>query len=235
MKEVLLVQDGENRAAELSREELLGKRGAKKLAEIYRLIDENEKAVAGLAVKTARAYFDAGAVLAAAVRNFNHKKVRLSVKTIAGVCGFPERRVILSLKIFNAWERDPDALRELSLREAVKMIAPAPESGGGYNRVELGGDPGQGGLDFGELFKLPAATNPALKNHRTIADYLTEIIVVSRADDGRLINKRFARFSEDVPQDQALRTAYKAMTWKTQAAIEEYLAALEEYGQGGSR
>jgi hypothetical protein len=238
MKETSLVpaENGEeDRAVELSGEEFLGKRGAKKLAELYRLIDENEKAVAGLALKTAQAYFDAGAILTRRAREFDYKTARLSVKTIAEMCGFPERRIARSLKIFNAWEHNPEALKSLSLREAVKLIAPAPESGEGYNRIELGGNPGQPELDFGELFNAPAATNPALKNHRTIADYLTEIVVVSRTDDGRLISKSFARFSEDVPQDQALRSAYKFMALKTQAAIEEYLAALEEHEQGGSR
>jgi hypothetical protein len=225
---------GEGRAAKLSGEDFLGKRGAKKLAELYRLIEENEKAVVGLALKTAKAYFDAGAILAKAAQKFDYKTERLSAKAIAGICGFPEQRVALSLKIFKAWERDPEALRSLSLREAVNMIAPAPESGEGYNRVEFGGDPGQPELDFGELFKLPAAANPTLKNHRTIADYLTEIVVVSRTDDGRLVNKRFARFSEDVPQDRALRSAYKTMALKTQAAVEDYLAALEEREQGDS-
>jgi hypothetical protein len=225
---------GEGGAVKLSGEKFLGKRNAKKLAELYGLIEENEKAAVSLALRAARAYFDAGAILAQAVRNFDYRARRLSAKAVAELCGFPERRVMLSLKIFSAWENNPEALRGLSLREAVKMIAPAPESGEGYNRVEFGGDPGQPELDFGELFKLPAAACPALKNHRTIADYLTEILVVSRTDDGRLVNKRFARFSEDVPQDHALRSAYKAMALKTQAAIEEYLAALEASEQGGT-
>jgi hypothetical protein len=227
-------QDGEDRAAELSIEELLGKRGAKKLVEIYGLIDQHEQAVASLALKTARAYFDAGAILAKAALNFNYKRGRLSYRTFAKTCGVPERRIALSFKIFAAFEHNPDALNGLSLRETVKLISPAPESGEGYNRVELGGNPGQPELDFGELFKLPAATNPALKNHRTIADYLTEIIVVSRTEDGQLVNKRFARFMEDLPQEPALRTAYKTMALQTQAAIEAYLAALEEHEQGGS-
>jgi hypothetical protein len=228
------VKSGKDGAVKLSGEKFLGKRNAKKLAELYSIIEENEKAAISLALKTARAYFDAGAILARAARDFNYRTARLSAKAVAELCGFPERRIALSLKIFSAWERNPEALRGLSLREAVKLIAPAPESGAGYNRVEFGGDPGQLELDFGELFKLPAATNPDLKNHRTIADYLTEIIVVSRTDDGRLVNKRFARFSEDVPQDRTLRSAYKTMTGKTQAAIEEYLAALEASEQGGS-
>jgi hypothetical protein len=237
MQETLLAptaKTGEDGAVKLSGEKFLGKRNAKKLAGLYSLIEENEKAAVSLALKTARAYFDAGAILARAVRNFDYRARRLSAKAVAELCGFPERRVMLSLKIFSAWENNPEALRGLSLREAVKMIAPAPESGAGYNRVEFGGDPGQLELDFGKLFELPAAACPALKNHRTIADYLTEIIVVSRTEDGRLVNKRFARFSEDVPQDRALRSAYKAMTGKTQAAIEEYLAALEASEQGGS-
>lgn len=227
-------QDRESRAAELPGEAFLGKRGAKKLAGIFGRIDELEKAVVSLAQKTALAYFEAGLVLAEATRKYSRQKGRLSAKTVAELCGVPERRVLLSLKIYKAWEQNPRALKELSLREALRAIAPAPESGEGYNRVEFGGDPGQPELDFGELFRLPAATNPALKNHRTIADYLTEILVVSRTEDGHLVNKRFARFMEDVPQDPALRSAYRAMALQTQAAIESYLAALEANDQGGS-
>jgi hypothetical protein len=225
---------GQALAAKLPGEEFLGKRGAKKVAELFKAIEESERAVAGLALQAARAYFDAGAILARAAREFSSRTARLSARSIAELCGLPERRIALSLKIYKAWERDPAALRGLSLHEATRLIAPPPESGGGYNRVEFGGDVGQPELDFGELFKLPA-TNPALKNHRAIADYLTEIVVVSRTEDGRLVSKRFARFSEDVPQDPALRTAYKAMAQKTQAAVEDYLAALEANEQGGSQ
>ena len=227
-------QSGDIQAAELPGEAFLGKRGAKKLAGIFARIDEHEKAVVSLAQKTALAYFEAGLILAGAIQKFNRAKGRLSAKTVAEWCGVPERRVVISLKIFRAWERNPGALKELSLREALKAIAPPTESGEGYNRVEFGGDPGQPELDFGELFRLPAATNPALKNHRTMADYLTEIIVVSRTDDGHLVNKRFARFMEDIPQEPALRAAYRTMALQTQAAIEAYLAALEANGQGGS-
>jgi hypothetical protein len=224
---------GKDGPAALPGEAFVGRRGAKKLAELYGLIEEHERAVVGLALKTARAYFDAGAILARAAREFARRTTRLSARSIAELCGLPERRVALSLKIFKAWERNPEALRGLSLREAVRLIAPPPESGGDYNRVELGGDPGQGELDFGDLFKQPASANPALKNHRAMADYLTEIFVVSRTKDGGFISKRFARFMEDVPQDPALRSAYKAMAHKTQAAVEDYLAALEANEQGG--
>jgi hypothetical protein len=98
----------------------------------------------------------------------------------------------------------------------------------GYNRVDLGGDPGQMKFDFGELFELPAAGNRSLQNHRTVADLLNEIIVVRRTGDGGIASKCFSHFYEDVPQNPALLAAYKTMAYKTQAAIEDYLAAIEQ-------
>ena len=86
-------------------------------------------------------------------------------------------------------------------------------------------------FDFGELFELPATGNRSLQNYRTVADMLTEIIVVRRAADGGLISKCFNHFYEDVPKNPALRAAYKTMTYKTQAAIEDYLAAVEQEDQ----
>jgi len=115
------------------------------------------------------------------------------------------------------------------VRDAAKLISPPPAAGeDGYNRVDLGGDPGQMRFDFGELFAAPAAGNQKLQSYRTVADLLTEIIVVRRGKNNLLTSKRFLHFCEDVPQDAALRAEYKNMAWKTQAAIEDYLAAVEQ-------
>jgi hypothetical protein len=118
-----------------------------------------------------------------------------------------------------------EALREAGIIEPKKTKEPGIE---GYNRIDLGGDPGQMRLDFGELFDLPAVGNRALKNYRTVSDLISEIIVVRRCADGDLISKRFNTFHEDIPQDPQLRMAYKDMSYKTQEAIEDYLAVVEQ-------
>ena len=212
----------------MSGKKLLGARDAKKLASLFGSIAECEKAACGLLQKTAKAYFEAGAVLAAALKKADRRAAVTPLKELAEEAGFPERRVSIALKIFKAFEHNPSALDGLPLRDAARLVAPPSEGeAGGYNRIDLGGDPGQMQFDFGELFGLPPAANRSLQNYRTVADLLTEIIVVRRKDD-LLTSKRFLHFCEDVPQGAALRHAYKDMVHKTQAAIEDYLAALEQ-------
>jgi hypothetical protein len=209
--------------------QFLGVRDAKKVAALFAEIAEDEKAAVKLLLKTARSYYDAGNILAAAISRWDYKSAKLSLKSVEAASGFPERRVALALKVFRRFEHNPPALNGLGLRDALKLIAPPPSAGEeGYNRVDLGGDPGQMRLDFGDLFNLPAAANRTLKNYRTVGSLVSEIIVVRRTGDGGLVSKRFARFSEDIPQVPALRLAYKTMSQKTQAAIEDYLAALEQ-------
>lgn len=206
---------------------LMGPRDTKKVAAIFAEIEANEKAAMKLLIKTARAYYDAGNILAAAIRNWNTKKGLLSSKSIADVCGFPEQRVTIALKIYKGFEHNPAALDNLTLRDTLKLITPQTPGEDGYNRIDLGGDPGQLQLDFDGLFEIPAVANHTLQNYRTVGDLISEIVVVRRTANG-IISKRFAQFSEDIPQDPLLRTAYKAMSQKTQAAIEDYLAALEQ-------
>jgi len=204
-------------------------RETNKLAKIFAQISEYEKEAKKLIVKTASAYYDAGNILAAVIKKWPANKIRLSAKTIADSTGFNERYISLALKIFKHFENNPEALKGLALHEALKLIAPPSAAGEeGYNRVDLGGNPGQLQLDFGELFTVPAAANLSLQNYRTVGEYLSEIIVVKRTKDGSLTSKRFAHFAEDIPQNKNLRHAYKIMSQKTQAAIEDYLAALEQ-------
>ena len=197
-----------------------------KLKILFSQIDENEKAALKLIVNTANIYYDAGNILAAFI---SQSRTPVTANAIAKAYGFPERKITLALKIFKHFENNPDALKGLTMRDALKMIAPPPPAGeDGYNRIDLGGDPGQMKFDFGELFTVPATANQSLQNYRTVGDLVSEIIVVRRTNDGKLISKRFAHFGEDVPQNPLLRQAYKAMSQKTQAAIEDYLAALEQ-------
>jgi len=212
-----------------TKKQILGVREAKKITAIFAVIAEDEKAAVKLSRKIARAYYDAGNILADVIRRWDGKKEKLTVKNIADAAGCPERRVTIALKIYKHFEHNPEALNGLDLRDALKLIAPPPPAGeDGYNRIDLGGDPGQLKLDFGELFERPPVANRSLQNYRTVGDLVSEIIVVRRTDDGGLISKRFAHFSEDIPQSPALRHAYKTMSQKTQAAIEDYLAALEQ-------
>jgi hypothetical protein len=209
--------------------QFLGAREAKNVAAMFSEIAESEKTVIKLSVKIVRSYYDAGNILAAAVRRWNYRTAMLTAKAIAGASGYPERRITLALKIFRHFEHNPDAIKGLGLHDAFKLIAPPPCSGeDGYNRIDLGGDPGQAQLDFGGLFELPAAANCTLQNYRTVGGLVSEIIVVHRTGDGGLVSKCFAHFSEDIPQNPVLRLAYKTMSQKTQAAIEDYLAALEQ-------
>jgi hypothetical protein len=204
----------------------LGLRDKNKIKSLFAQIDENEKAALKLIINTAKIYYDAGNILADAISQY---KMPITANAISKAYGFPERKITLALKIFKHFENNPDALKGLPMRDALKMIAPPPPAGeNGYNRIDLGGDPGQFKFDFGELFAVPAAANRSLQNYRTVGDLVSEIIVVKRSNDGKLISKRFAHFGEDVPQNPLLRQAYKAMSQKTQAAIEDYLAALEQ-------
>lgn len=208
---------------------IVGVRDANKLSAIFAEIAAYEKEASKLIAKTARAYYNAGNILVSVIRRWDYKENHLSAKTVAEVTGFPERRITIALKIFKHFENNPDALKDLALRDALKLIAPPPPAGEeGYNRVDLGGDTGQLKLDFGELFELPSVANHALKNYRTVGDLVSEIIIVRRSKDGSFTSKRFARFDEDIPKDSNLRHAYKTMSQKTQAAIEDYLAALEQ-------
>ena len=205
-----------------------GTRAKNKLAALLAEIDAHEKAAEKLVLQTAKAYYNAGNILANAIRNFNYKAKGLTAKAIADASGFSERRITIAFKIFKHFENNPDALNGLTLRESLKLIAPPPAAGEeGYNCVDLGGNAGQINFDFGDLFKMPSTVNSSLKTYRTI-EQSTEIIVVKRTGDGSLISKRFAHFGEDVPQDSALRMEYKIMSQKTQAAIEDYLAACEQ-------
>ena len=209
--------------------DLIGKRDASKLAAIFEEINSYEKEANRLLAKTALAYYNAGNILSVIVKRWNYREKNLSARSVAEVTGFPERRVMLALKIFKHFENNPDALKGLSMRDALKLIAPpAPAGENGYNRADLGGDPGQLKLDFCELFELPAAGNLSLKNYRTVDNRLSEIIVVRRTEDNMLTSKRIVRIFEDLPQDSVLRHAYKIMSQKTQAAVEDYLAALEQ-------
>ena len=227
--ELVLEKGKQFHEVKLFEKKLMGVGDVKKITSLFGSIEDYEKAAAALLLKTARAYYEAGNILADSVRKWDFRNGKLTAKNIAEATGFPERRITLALKIFKAFEHNPDALNGLALRDALKLIAPPPPSGeNGYNRVDLGGSPGQGELDFGELFELPPSANQSLKNYRTIGDMLTEIVVVRRTDDNRLISKRFAQFSEDIPQNPHLRMAFKTMAQKTQAAIEDYLAALEQ-------
>jgi hypothetical protein len=214
----------------------MGVRDTKKVTALFAEIEQHEKAAVKLMVQTARAYYDAGNILANAIRNFNYKAKSLTAKAIADASGFPERRITLALKIFKHFENNPEALNGLALRDALKLIAPPPPAGEeGYNRIDLGGDPGQMRFDFGELFAVPSAVNQSLQNYRTVGEKISEIIVVRRTKDNSLISKRIVQFFEDIPQDSVLQHAYKTMSQKTQAAIEDYLVALEqEEAQNGN-
>jgi hypothetical protein len=218
-----------NKPVMINGKQFLGIREAKKLDDIFAEIAENEKVAIKLLTKSARAYYDAGNILTAALSRFDYKVATMGLAAFAEATGYPERHIRTAYKIFKHFENNPDLLNSLTLRDALKLISPPPPAGeDGYNRIDLGGDPGQPDLDFDELFNLPAISNRSLKNYRTVGDLLSEIIVVRRTEDNLLTNKRFVRFFEDIPQNPTLRMAFKNMSQKTQAAIEDYLAVLEQ-------
>jgi len=218
-----------NRAITIDGHQFIGLRDAKNISLLFTKIIEHEKTALKLIIQTARVYYDAGNILAAAIRKWPVNKIRLTAKDISDVTGFPERKITIAIKIFRHFENNPEALDSLTLRDSLKLIAPPPPAGeDGYNRIDLGGDPGQMHLDFGDLFDVPAAANQSLQNYRTIGESISEIIVIKRTNDGGIISKRFAHFAEDIPQNTNLRHAYKIMSQKTQAAIEDYLVALEQ-------
>ena len=207
---------------------LIGTREKNKLDAIFAEITGYEKEANKLLVKSALAYYNAGNILGEIIKRWIIKEKSLSSRTVAEVTGYPERRITLALKIFKHFENNPEALKGLSMRDALKLIAPpAPAGEAGYNRADLGGDPGQMRFDYGELFEVPAAGNLSLKNYRTV-DNSTEIIIVRRTEDNLLTSKRYVKIFDDVPQEPALRHAFKIMSQKYQAATVDYLAALEQ-------
>ena len=224
-------KDTADRAKMLAASGLVKIGEAKKLLVLFNLLEEYERAAADLLWKVARTYYDAGNILVGVLRKWRTDQGRMSLKAIADATGFPERRITLALKIFKGFENNPAALEGLTMRDALRLIAPPPPSGEeGYNRIDLNGDPGQAEFDFGKVFELPACANHSLQSYRTIADAMTEVTVLHRTKDGLLTSKRFVRFFEDIPKDPALRHAYKTMAQKTQKAVEDYLAALEQEG-----
>jgi hypothetical protein len=120
-----------------------------------------------------------------------------------------------------------DGLTMTEALRAAGLIEPRLENAEGLNRIDLGGDPGQITFDFVDLFKRPADTNPSLKNYRTVADLLNEIIVVRQTSEGGFISKRIVSICEDIPQEPTLRLEYGNMARKIQEAVEKYLAARE--------
>ena len=208
---------------------IIGVREKNKLTAIFAEITEYEKEAKKLIVKTARAYYSAGNIIYAVLQRWNNQQ-KLSAKAVSEATGLPEHRITLALKIFKHFENNPDALNGLTLRDALKLISPPPPAGEeGYNRVDLGGDPGQMRFDFEELFEVPATGNLSLKNYRTV-NHQSEIIVVRRTKDNLLTSKRMVQFYEDAPQDDSvLHHAYITMSQKTQAALEDYLASVEAF------
>ena len=216
---------------------LIGVRNKNKLIAIFAEIAAYEKEATKLLAKTALAYYNAGNIISGEIQTWPYKDKDLSAKNVGAEVGVPDRSIILALKIFKHFENNPDALKGLTMRETLKLITPPPPAGeAGYNRADsgadLGGDSGQMQFGFDELFQMPAVANRALQNYRTVGDLVSEILVVRRTKDGSLISKRFAQFSEDLPQNTALKLAYKTMSQKTQAAIEDYLAACEQEEAG---
>jgi len=182
-----------------------------------------------LIIKTALAAFAVGERLVALKAHLEHGKFQSYLEK-----EFPFKKTTAHyyMRLFEFFKDDPLALEGRGYKEALEdagIIQPkkAMEEEG-YNRVDLGGDPGQIKFDFGELFELPAAANTSLKNYRTVGNLVSEIIVVKRTADGKLINKRFVSIHEDIPQEPLLRQAYITMSKKIQAASEEYLGRLEE-------
>jgi len=146
---------------------------------------------------------------------------------------FAQRAANRYMQLFNLFKEDPSKLEGFGYREALiyaEIIKPkhSEDKANGLNRIDLGGDPGQLDLDFTDLFKLPSTSNPNLQNYRTVAASLSEIIVVKRLKDGSLINKRFAHFSEDIPDDPRLKLAYKTLSQETQVSVDKYLLACEQ-------
>ena len=205
------------------------KRGTYQIKTIKETKEEIKFLCAELLIKTVLGAFAIGERLAAMKAQIQHGKFLSYLEK-----EFPFSRMTANnyMRLFEYFKDDPLALEGFGYREALikaGIIKPkeAMADVEGYNRVDLGGDPGQLKFDFGELFELPAAANKSLQNYRTVGELVSEIIVVKRTEDGKLISKRFAHFSEDIPQDPMLKAAYREMSLSTQGAIENYLAVLE--------
>jgi len=178
--------------------------------------------------KQAVVYFAVGERLTAMKEKLEHGKFMSYIENEFPYC---QQTANKYMRLFDFYKDDPSSLGSLNYREALitaGIIKPKESNEcSKYNRVDLGGDPGQINFDFGELFEAPSAINPKLQNYRTIGDLLSEIIVVRRADDGTLTSKRIVKICENIPQNTLLKIAYKTMSQKIQTTVEEYLAILE--------
>jgi len=106
-----------------------GVRAKNKLTAIFAEIDGHEKTAAKIVKQTAKAYYNAGNILADVIRNIPFNVKGLTAKAIADASGFSERRITTALKIFKHFENNPDALNGLTLRDSLKLIAPPPAAG----------------------------------------------------------------------------------------------------------
>ena len=209
------------------------KRGGYQFESIKKTKEEVKFLCNELLIKTALGAFGIGERLVILKAKLGHgkfmsyleKEFPLSYKTATNY-----------MRLFEFFKEDPSTLESYGFKEALIMagiIRPkeSMECYEGYNRIDLGGDPGQMKLDFEELFEAPAACNRSLKNYRTVGDLVSEIIVVRRTDDGGFTSKCIVKICEDIPPDPIKRQAYKAMSQETQAAVEKYLFALEQAGK----
>jgi len=206
------------------------KRGTYQIETIAKTKEEIKFLCNELLIKTALVAFSVGERLVAMKAQLEHGKF---LSYLEKEFIYSKRTAQNYMQLFEYFKDDPSALESFGIKDALikaGVIKPkeAMADADGYNRIDLGGDPGQLKLDFEELFELPAAGNHALQNYRTVGDLVSEIIVVKRTTDGKLISKRFAHFSEDIPQNPLLRQGYKTMSRKTREAIEGYLALVEQ-------
>jgi len=206
------------------------KRGKYKYETVTKTKEEIKFLCNELLIKTALAAFSIGERLVAMKDNLDHGKFLSYLER-----EFPltYRTANRYMHLFEYFKNDPSAIESRGIKEALikaGIIKPKEDMAcvEGYNRIDLGGDPGQMKFDFAELFDAPSAINPKLQNYRTVGDLVSEIIVVRRTDDGSLTSKCIIKICEDIPQDVFLKQAYKTMSKKTQMAVEEYLSVLEQ-------
>jgi hypothetical protein len=211
-------------------------RGTYKIESIAKTKEEIAFLCRELVLKTVFGAFSIGERLVAMKAQLEHGKF---LKYLEKEFPYSHKTARQYMLLYERFKDDPGELEKFGLKEALiwaGIIKPKEvmECAEGYNRIDLGGDPGQLRLDYSELFELPAVGNKSLKNYRTIAALLSEIIVVRRLNDGGLISKRFVQFCEDIPQDSVCKNAYKTMALETQASIEKYLAVVEQVAEGGN-
>lgn len=169
-------------------------------------------------------YFGTGDILYNAAINYRGK---INIKIIADATGLDAHKVSTSIKIYTTFKDNPDMLKSLTLKDAVKFIAgPKENENGGRKSIAYGGDGSQPELDWEEAFMRKPLAKVTLEDYRIDAPNSHELWIVKR---GLKFPTKMLEVTLGDETDAGMKLAYDEFMKKTQMAAEEYLSAKEHF------